>query len=256
MTLPKPNGEFVWTQEAWGPALRCSPLSEYAPHFFTTRNLLLRGPAVETAAAWGKVTAALGIAPGRLLRLRQVHGAHVIGASGPLLENARDDGWPEADAAISNDPTIGLAVRAADCVPLLLADRRTGAVAAVHAGWRGTAAGAALTAVAALARTYGVLPADLIAAIGPSIGPCCYIVGPELTEKFAGHPDAPAWFVRDQSLHLDLWRATRDQLTRAGLATDNIHACELCTATYVELFCSFREEGDAVGRMVGAIRTR
>jgi YfiH family protein len=256
MTHPKPNGEFVWTQEAWGPALRCSPLSECAPHFFTTRGLPLRGPAVETAAAWEKVAAALGVAPGRLLRLRQEHGVHVIAASGPTVENAPHDGWPEADAAISNDPTIGLAVRVADCVPLLLADRRTGAVAAVHAGWRGTAAGAALAAVAALARSYGAQPADLIAAIGPSIGPCCYIVGPELPEKFAGHPDASAWFVRDQPLHLDLWRATRDQLTRAGLASENIHVCELCTATHVELFCSFRKEGDAVGRMVGVIRTR
>jgi YfiH family protein len=207
------------------------------------------------AVAWEKVATALGVAPGRVLRLRQVHGAHVIAASGTTFENAPQDGWPEADAAISNDPTIGLAIRVADCAPLLLADRRTGAVAAVHAGWRGTAAGAALAAVAALARSYGVHSSDLIAAIGPSIGPCCYIVGPELPEKFAGHPDASAWFVRDQPLHLDLWRATHDQLTGAGLASKNIHVCELCTATHVEVFCSFRKEGDAVGRMLGVIRS-
>jgi purine-nucleoside/S-methyl-5'-thioadenosine phosphorylase / adenosine deaminase len=255
MTLPKPNGQFVWTQEAWGPALRCSPLSECAPHLFTTRRVQLGGPAVETGEAWEKVAAALGVAPGRLLRLRQVHGAHVITTSGPTVENALHDGWPEADAAISNDPSIGLAIRVADCVPLLLADRRTGAVAAVHAGWRGTAAGAALAAVAALTRTYGAHPPDLTAAIGPSIGPCCYIVAPELLEKFTGHPEASAWFAGDQPLHLDLWRATRDQLMRAGLARENIHACELCTATHVELFCSFRMEGDAVGRMAGVIRT-
>ena len=254
MTLPKPSRTFEWTQASWGPALRCFPLSENARHFFTTRHLPLRGPASETATAWRHVAETLGVEPGRLLRLRQVHGARVVEASGPTVERSSHDDWPEADAAISNDPTIGLSARVADCVPLLLSDRRTGAVAAVHAGWRGIAAGVPLAAVEALARTYGTRPGHLIAAIGPSIGPCCYVVGPELLQEFAAHAEAPNWFVRGRDFRLDLWRATRDQLRRAGLEDDNIHLSRLCTACHTDVFCSYRKEKEATGRMVGVVR--
>lgn len=253
MTLPKPSGEFEWTQESWGPALRCVPLQPVAPHVFTTRRLALRGSPADTAPAWAQLAAAIGVAPERLLRLRQVHGARVIEAASVRFGDAHDE-WPEADIAIAEDPTVALAVGVADCVPLLLADPRTGTVAAVHAGWRGTAAGAAAAAVGALERTYGVRAADVIAAVGPSIGPCCYIVGPELIEQYAGHAEASSWFLRDEVLRLDLWRATHDQLRRAGLDEKNIHLSNLCTACYTELFCSYRKEGERTGRLAGTIR--
>lgn len=253
MTLPKPSGEFAWTQESWGPALRCVPLQQVAPHLFTTRHLQLRGSAADTAPAWAQLAATVGATPERLLRLRQVHGARVIEATPFTVGDALDE-WPEADIAIAEDPAVALAVRVADCVPLLLADRRTGAVAAVHAGWRGIAAGAAAAAVGALVRTYGARAADLVAAVGPSIGPCCYIVGPELIEHFAGHADAPAWFLRDPALRLDLWRATYDQLRCAGLDGRHVHLSNLCTACHTELFCSYRKEGERTGRLAGAIR--
>jgi len=255
MPLPKPSGEFEWTQEAWGPALRCSRLSPHAPHCFTTRHLALCGPADEAAASWKKVAATIGLEPQRLLRLRQVHGARVIEGAGATLETASHDEWPEADVAVSNDPTVGLAVRVADCVPLLLADRRTGAVAAVHAGWRGMAVGAPAAAVSALERRYGTRPADLVAAAGPSIGPCCYIVGPELPGQFALQPEAASWFLQGHTLRLDLWRATHDQLRRAGLEELRIHLSKLCTACHTELFCSYRKEKAGTGRLAGVIRS-
>ena len=252
MMLPKPNGDFEWTQEVWGPALRCPALS--ARHFFTTRKLEFRGAPHETARAWGKVAETLGVAPERLRRLRQVHGARAVEVSSETLQDLSHE-WPEADVAISNDPTLALAVRVADCVPLLLSDPRTGAVAAVHAGWRGMAAGAPMTAISALGRTYGVRPADLVAAVGPSIGRCCYIVGPELPKEFSVHPEAPSWFLQDDALRLDLWRATHDQLRRAGLEEDRIHLSKLCTACHTELFCSYRREKERTGRLVGVIRS-
>jgi len=253
MNLPKPSGEFEWTQEAWGPALRCAPLLVHARHVFTSRALELRGAPGETAAAWAQVAAALSVSPESLIRLRQVHGARVVEVGSAPQRSTRDE-WPEADVAISNDLTMALAVRVADCVPLLMADPHTGAVSAVHAGWRGTAAGVALAAVAALGRRYGVRVSAIVAAIGPSIGPCCYVVGPELVPGFSNHPEAPTWFTRGDTLRFDLWRATRDQLLRAGLTAENIHESRLCTACHTELFCSYRKEGNGTGRMAGAIR--
>jgi YfiH family protein len=136
-------------------------------------------------------------------------------------------------------------------------------VAAVHAGWRGTAAGAATAAVEALAHEFGAKPRTLIAAIGPSIGPCCYEVGPELVDAFlaAGHArdDVDRWFMtpaRAAKPRLDTWAANRDQLMAAGLLEENIHLSGLCTASNVDLFPSFRVEKEKAGRVVAVIRSK
>ena len=250
MTLPKPSGDFQWVQESWGAALRCAPLAAIAPHCFSTRALALDGVGDADPQSWEMLARALGVGVEGLVRMRQVHGAEVFEAGKGI-----DEKWPEADIAISRDPSLAPTVRAADCVPTLLADRRTGAVAAIHAGWKGTAAGAVQVAVRALERTYGSTPLDLVAAVGPSIGPCCYEVGGDLARHFSAHPDAPAWFTRDTKPRLDLWRATRDQLERAGLPALQIHVCELCTFDHAALFYSYRRDGNAAGRLVAAIRS-
>ncbi len=252
MNLPDPGREFIWTDESWGPALRCAPLLERAPHLFTTRELALRGAPAETDAAWRQVHAAVGLVDGRIVRLRQVHGTRVVSVARPLPADFADQQF-EGDILISDEPAVGLAVRVADCVPVLLADARTGAVGAVHSGWRGTAAGAVLAAVAAIENAYGAHPRDLMAAVGPSIGPCCYEVGGELVERFAAHPESARWFIRGRGLRLDLWRATRDQLLRAGLRAGRVHVARLCSACHRDLFCSYRREGEPTGRMAGVI---
>ena len=251
MTLPSIPDSFRWTQEAWGPALRCGPLEAIAPHFFSTRQLPL-----STSADWDRVARTFGV--DRVVTLNQVHGRHVIAVK-------RDESVPatrpDADVVMSDNPAAAIAVRAADCVPLLIGDPRSGAVAAVHAGWRGTAAGAATAAVEALAREFGAEAGDLVAAIGPSIGVCCYEVGPELVDAFlaAGHsPDkVHRWFMTpagDRKPRLDTWAANRDQLMLAGVAEENIHTCGLCTASHLELFPSFRAEKEKAGRLAAVIR--
>jgi YfiH family protein len=239
MILPKPSGEFEWVQAAWGAALRCRPLAVTAPHYFSTRQ-----DAPEQALA-----DALGVGLDALVRMHQVHRADVFVAEGKPASK------PEADIAVTDDPSLALSVRVADCVPVLLGDRRTGAVAAIHAGWKGTAAGAVIAAVESLRSTYGTNPGDLIAAVGPSIGPCCYEVGPDLTSHFSAHPEAATWFTPDARPRLDLWRATRDQLARAGVPPEQIHVCELCTFDHPALFHSFRRDGTSAGRLVAAIRS-
>jgi YfiH family protein len=239
MSLPKPSCEFEWVQAPWGTALRCAPLAAIAPHYFSTR---LHAPEATLADA-------LGVGLDALVRMQQVHRADVFVAKG------RPSSKPEADIAVTDDPSIALSVRVADCVPVLLADRHTGAVAAIHAGWKGSAAGAVVVAIEALELFYLTKPGDIIAAVGPSIGPCCYEVGTELVDRFASHPEATTWFTRDAKPHLDLWRATRDQLTRAGVQPEHIHVAALCTFDHPTLFHSYRRDATAAGRLVAAIRS-
>jgi YfiH family protein len=252
MTLPAIPDTFYWSGESWGAVLRCRPLEAVAPHLFTTRQLQL-----SSQADWARVAAALGAA--HVATLTQVHGHDV--AVIRSISNAATR--PEADVLVSDDTETAIAVRAADCVPLLIGDPCSGAVAAVHAGWRGTAAGAATAAVEALAREFAAVPRDLIAAIGPSIGPCCYEVGPELKDAFlaAGHPRkrVDRWFMTPANAtrpRLDAWAANRDQLIAAGLLEENIHTCGLCTASNLELFPSFRIEKEHAGRIAGAIKAK
>ena len=195
----------------------------------------------------------------------QVHGREVVVVrAGTAVPDPR----PEADVLISDAPGIAIAVRAADCVPLLMADRARGVVAAVHAGWRGTSARAAVAAVDALAHEFGTRPADLVVAIGPSIGACCYEVRPDLVDAFAaaGHERylIDRWFVspppargsRDRApLTLDVVMANTDQLILAGVPENQIFACGLCTAMHLEVLTSYRREKEKAGRIAGVIRT-
>jgi polyphenol oxidase len=257
MTLPKTTGEFEWTQETWGPALRCTALSHAADHCFSILQPGLSGAAREDAGILAALAHALNLHSAKsahVVRVQQVHCVDVFEASRGAIEGQGHARWPEADIVVSRDSSLVLTVRAADCVPVLLADSANGAVSAVHAGWRGTAAGAMLVAVRALSEKFGTEPANIIAAVGPSIGPCCYDVGEELIQKFAAHQDAARWFNRAGPLRLDLWKATRDQLERAGVVPRNIHVSELCTFDHAGVFPSYRRDGKAAGRLTAAIR--
>jgi YfiH family protein len=256
MTLPDLPETFYWTPSSWGVVLKCRPLDMVARHFFTTRDLDLSSP-----IGWVQVGDELGVS--RVATLVQVHGNAVVPVhrdTVSLLEGR------EGDALVSDDPEVAVAVRAADCVPLLLADPESGAVAAVHAGWRGTAAGAAGAAVRSLARDWGARPEDLVAAIGPSIGACCYEVGSELVDAFAaaGHPRhlIDRWFLAPPggrgnrsaaALRLDVAGANRDQLILAGLREEHVFMCGLCTAMHLDVLTSYRAEKDKAGRLSGVI---
>ncbi len=252
--LPEPAAGFQWISEPWGPMLRSAPLEAVARHGFTSRQLGLR-PNDAAPAAWAAAVASVGCEPSHLARIRQVHGAAVrVVRAGDLAAPV-----PDADAVIANVPGLAVAVVAADCVPVLLGDPRTGTVAAVHAGWRGTAANVVGAAVTALTREFGVRPETLVAAIGPSIGACCYEVGEELLAAFtgAGHTsvDLAEWFARDQAgrLRLDLWQANADLLVGAGVPRSQVHVAGLCTKTHVGVLESFRVHGANAGRMAAII---
>jgi polyphenol oxidase len=266
MIDPQPTDGFVWVQEPWGRALQCNSLP--VPHLFTSRDLELR----DDQSEWDAVAASLGVARERLLLIRQVHGIGVAvvrrgqstrggqstqrGQSTPAQDAARYR--PEADIIISDDPSVAIGVRVADCVPVLAFDTRTGTAGAAHAGWRGTAAGVAQRLVTTMHEASGSNPEDLVCVIGPSLGPCCGEVGEDVRAAFveagADEPSLARWFrpASPGKSHVDLWRANRDQLERAGVR--RVHAAELCTKTHAARFHSYRAARERAGRMLAAIR--
>jgi len=217
---------------------------------------------------------ALGAHDLSLITLRQFH-SDVI----HRFNSAPSDPC-KGDAAITNRPGLLLAVQTADCVPILLADPKKRAIAAVHAGWRGTLARIVTKAIGALQMHFVSNPRDLIAAIGPSIGPCCYQVGTDVaTQYLSQFPDAPAYFDElrtgeepnplqwlnmmppghqppPKNVLLDLRKANRSQLLAAGLRAPNIHIVDLCTACRPDLLFSYRKQGPASGRLMAAIALR
>ena len=154
------------------------------------------------------------------------------------------------DAVITGRTDLLLTIQTADCVPLLLHDRRTGALAAVHAGWRGTAKRIAAATLEAMARAYDTRASDVNALIGPAIGPCCFEVGDEVLqalERATLGAGARAGTTAKNRPTVDLWRANALALREAGVGAESIHTLALCTHCRVDLFPSFRR-GDT-GRM-------
>jgi hypothetical protein len=274
--IPLPDA-FAWMRYPWGAALRCRALDPLADHCFTTRAPVLGAGPIAPGDGWHRIALAMGIRAHAIVRLRQVHGTRVVALQRGAAFPPEAPDWNVGDIAVSDHPGVAPCVKVADCVPILIADARTGAVAAVHAGWRGTAAGAAPAAVAALAERAGSTPADLVAAIGPSIGPCCYRVGQDVLDAFqascrwnGGHE---AWFSEKPlieprhgvpgidpaakggaSFFLDTWTANADQMRAAGVPPSQIHLSRLCTSCHRETFHSYRVDGEKAGRMIGVIR--
>ena len=186
----------------------------------------------------------------------------------------------KGDAAITKEPGLLLGIQTADCVPILLVDPKQRVVAGIHAGWRGTLARIAQKTVGRMRMEFGCKSANLLAAIGPSIGPCCYEVSADFVTKFrAQFADAESYFDEARSgeepnplqwmnmyppghqpppknVHLDLRQANRSQLIAAGLRSGNIFVSDLCTGCRRDLFFSYRKEGAVSGRMMSVIGVR
>jgi YfiH family protein len=177
--------------------------------------------------------------------LRQIHSDIVVIAehTGCLAEG---------DALVTNRPGITLSIRTADCLPILMADPTHRAVAAVHAGWRGAALGIVPKTVRAMTERFGTRPEDLVVAIGPGIGACCFEVGPEVAVQFQ------QWFPEraDLASHtkVDLVETISRQLRRNGVAVRHLATANLCTVCDASVFHSYRRDRDQAGRMTATIR--
>jgi hypothetical protein len=173
----------------------------------------------------------------------QVHGRTVT------LVEPETEARPKCDVLITRSPAKTLMLRYADCTPVLLADPRRNVVGAVHAGWRGSAVRAAGAAVSALHDAFGSEPRDLLAGIGPAIGPCCYEVGQDVVTAFEDRP----WLFAEG--RLDLWEANRQALLEAGVPAEQIEVAGVCTRCESERFFSHRANGgQPAGRFAALIR--
>jgi YfiH family protein len=201
-----------------------------------------------------RLLAAVGCAGRILQRVHQVHGAAVavIGAEGRL------DPATQADALVGNDRSVVLSIRIADCVPVLLSAARGTAVAAVHAGWRGVIAGVIPAAVRALSALAGEPVKDLVAAIGPCIGPEAFEVGPEVLEAFEQRfgSAAPIRRREDGKGTVDLQAAAHRQLRDSGVLEERIDGHDRCTYRDAGEFYSHRREHGVTGRLAAVIGVR
>jgi hypothetical protein len=178
----------------------------------------------------------------------QVHGADVR-----VVRDVRDTRSEEehCDALTTREARVLLGIKTADCVPVLLADARTGACAGAHAGWRGTLAEIVGRTLRRMTLEFGTRSGDVRAAIGPAALACCYEVGAEVIESFGRKfPRAGKWFTptRDGHALVDLQRANREQLIEVGVRAENIHTLSLCTMCRTDLFFSYRREKSIYGK--------
>lgn len=203
--------------------------------------------AAHVVANWSRLGEATGLS---FARVRQVHGNRVVQATEAWR---RDVPAQEADAVLSARIGLAACVLVADCVPILIADRHSHSVIAVHAGWRGTLAGVAREAVRTLVDDHGARMENLLAVIGPSIGPCCYEVSAELAERFRREVGAEVSSTRSGTSRVDLWLANRAILRSAGVPPDQIEALNRCTACEKSYFFSHRRDHGRTGRQAAFI---
>src|SRR5713226_8057026 len=186
-------------------------------------------------------------------REEDLFAAYQVHGRGFTVVEPETEPRPRCDVLVTRSSEKTLMLRYADCAPVLLADPKLRVVAAVHAGWRGSAVRAAGAAVEALRDRFGSQPRDIIAGIGPAIGPCCYTVGQDVVEAFA---DRPGLFSQAEGgQRLDLWEANRQALVEAGVPSEQIEVAGICTQCQSERFFSHRANGgQPAGRFAALIR--
>lgn len=200
------------------------------------------------ARAFGKVLE-------KVVTVKQVHGADLLVIDSPNPDYSHFLKL-EADGIVTNQPGVMIGVCVADCVPVLLLDPVNRVIAALHAGWKGTAANICRKGVESMAAMFGSTPADILAAVGPAIGPCCYEVDKPVVEAFKAQGTGFDAFAQEKGAgkwQMDLSRANRMQLLQAGLPEQNIDTTELCVSCNQELFFSYRRDGGDTGRQMGFI---
>ena len=199
-----------------------------------------------------RAAVAVGWEPGRIVSPRQVHGRHVevVGRGSSFSAEPL-----EADALVTDETGVLLMMKFADCVPIILWDPVHAVVGLVHAGWKGTMLGAPAAALEVMSQRFGSVSSEILAGIGPSIGPCCYQVGSELVRLAeASFPGAnlvrPG---RDGSPYLDLWKANGETLRREGVSEDNLMVAGVCTRCRHDLFFSHRAAGGGPSGRFGVV---
>ena len=202
---------------------------------------------------------ALSIPAERILCAAQVHGDRIHRVSGGEPSIFGPDAPLQGDGLVTAEKGLYLGILTADCVPLLLFDPGRSVVGAVHAGWRGTSKGIAGKAVRKMCDEFGCDSSDILVALGPAIGPCCYVVGDEVARAFSEKDPETGRFLQPEGSgrwKLDLEGVNRHQLIKAGIRDRNTTPSSFCTSCRKDLFFSVRAEGEPTGRQVALIGLR
>ena len=207
-----------------------------------------------------RLAATVGIPLNQFTIAKQIHSGNVRIISDEMRGSGSTDyesAIADTDAMVTNRANICLVILVADCVPMLFFDPVQRAIGVAHAGWRGTFHCIAQNTVRALETAFGSSPGDITVGIGPSIGPCCYKVGPEVISEFGNTiPTTKEILVNksdDGTGYLDLWRANIDQLLHAGIEKRNIELARICTRDNPDLFFSYRHQQGVTGRFGAGI---
>ena len=243
-----------WAELTQGIFGRGGGVSE-APYDSLNASFAVRDDPEKVRANRQLMARAVGWDPEQFVSAGQVHGRQAVAVG------RRNLGGPDlagTDALVTDEPGVLLLLKFADCVPVILWDPVRRVVGLAHAGWKGTVLGTPAAALQLMVGKYGSRPSDVLAGIGPSIGPCCYEVGPEVVaaaeREFAGG-DVLQPGPRGK-IHFDLWGANAETLMRAGVPEENIATAGICTRCHHDLFFSHRAAGGLTGRfgVVAGIR--
>jgi len=259
---------FYWRECKGVRALICKPLEEagFANGFSTRGGGVSAMPENSLNLAGFNEDAAENILENRRRFLKlfagewalagcwQVHGSDVRMVKNRIDAKPAEDAHGDTvycDAIVSDAPGVMAGVKTADCVPIMIGDPKTGAFAAVHAGWRGTVAAVAVKALSQMMSNYNSKPEDVVVAIGPAAGACCYEVGSEVIAAFDGFANSAELFKATREAHacVDLIRANRTQLIGAGVNDEHIYNAPLCTMCRTDLFFSYRREKNVYGKV-------
>lgn len=224
---------------------------DFIRHSFIIKQ---KDSAVETNGALKEIAARiLNLEKGQIETINQTHSDAVFVHNAERRVSEADEGF---DAHITNNSGIAISVVTADCVPVLLIDRKKRIVAAVHAGWRGTAKKIVQKTVEKMSDYFGSKSEDLTAGIGPAIGQCCYEVDEKVIEPMEKEFDYLNRFSiqkKENKWHLDLQMINKEQLIETGLKPSNINIVSLCTSCYPDMFYSYRRDGAGTGRMMAVV---
>lgn len=227
---------------------------------FSSMNLSFTRGDDETAVRenFDRFCAAIGVDSERVVVSAQTHTVNVrnVTAADCGRGITRERGYTDVDGLITDEPNVVLCTQYADCVPLFFVDPVRRVVATSHAGWRGTAGGIAAVTVERMVSDYGCRREDILAAIGPSIGPCCFEVDTPVYTEFAKLPffDETCYAPKGgDKCHIDLWEVNRRWLQNAGVKADNITSTDLCTRCRPDVFWSHRATGGVRGSLAAFI---
>lgn len=268
MSRPLPAQFVEGDGLAWFEAPGLSETSLVRHAFPTRRGGVSEGPWASLNLGYGtgdvpehvnenrrRLLAALGLAGRPLVTVRQVHGDRLVVVRG--AKEAEEVAAQAADGILTASAEVALAVLTADCLPVLLLDPRHRAVGAVHSGWRGTVLRIVGRAVRRMGDEFGTTPGDILAALGPGIGPCCYEVDRPVLTRFAeAFPGQAEGFLTERDgdrAHLDLRAAVLADLKDSGVLDENVTVVDACTSCQPERYFSHRRQGGSTGRMAAVI---